>query len=520
MSKEIRTKFTQEEALVKDIGISVEDNIIFNGVYDRKQMDDFWKEDIDDATDLPRDIIMSITDYDEKYDISLLPVYLGIKGDVVIFKSKYTSDSGGPKLLFIPEKSPYVMVKTEQSLDAAYHEWFCAAILINQIKNQRYWQTRCLCSIYGIYSGGPPEIKSKKLLCWGSPPEPETEVHYLFYERVLGITLEKWLQKHQPSNDVLSMIWQIISVLEVLDKHHITHYDLHSGNIIVKPVKKRFSFDIPIFISEKTQNKVYVSNECKPVIIDWGRTTVQINGESFYSDVIQQFGITKEHRPGFDLYTILFVIREDLIACKYPHKEVIIVLTKMLEQFEWFLISDSARKQLYKRFMNTSMSTDLLPLLVTVEAVRPVKYYMTVFSQIPEIKSWLLERQDPKHEDYQEYAGKQQLNFYETHPYKSLVYGRKLIEHGMYEGMPIGMFVSMVEYALKHNLSKEQQDYYDKRFDDNLLKLESLINDLKYKHDEPKYMIANNLVHLLTRGNINNVKKVNTLKDKFFSLYK
>lgn len=130
----------------------------------------------------------------------------------------------------------------------------------------------------------------------------KTKSVYIITEKIEGYTINDLIKNNKVDfNDWLFIFLQILLSLEIAQrKLEFTHFDLHTGNVIVQTTKN-ISYDINI-----DQNRYSIQNsKLSPVIIDFGLSTVKLNGKTVGSKDFPHYGMLNFMVQGFDMYKFL-----------------------------------------------------------------------------------------------------------------------------------------------------------------------------------------------------------------------
>ncbi|ABF82128.1 hypothetical protein MIV098L [Invertebrate iridescent virus 3] len=119
-------------------------------------------------------------------------------------------------------------------------------------------------------------------------------------EFVDGRTLKTFLQSKRSSwMDFLNIFFQILLGLEIAQNRlNFSHYDLHTDNIILVPVER--SFTVSLYGSNYT-----VKHDYRPVMIDFGLSSVHTKGKTLGQTNLENKGIFGHMSPGYDIYVFL-----------------------------------------------------------------------------------------------------------------------------------------------------------------------------------------------------------------------
>lgn len=126
----------------------------------------------------------------------------------------------------------------------------------------------------------------------------------VMYEKIPGDSLEHHLKDNLTFDDFLNIFIQILIALEVGQKNiRFCHFDLHSGNIILRKLTDPFTYTVVL------GNKRYdvTAINYMPIIIDFGMSTVT-DGESktVGSYYFSRYGMMNYMISGADMYKLLF----------------------------------------------------------------------------------------------------------------------------------------------------------------------------------------------------------------------
>jgi hypothetical protein len=129
---------------------------------------------------------------------------------------------------------------------------------------------------------------------------------YVVYEKIPGNSM-----KHMISNKMLDysewldIFSQLLIALEVAQrKLNYSHFDLHTGNVMVREVKEGLTYSVNLDGETITfKNKKYV-----PVVIDFGMSTVTDHStqETIGSYYFERYGMMHFMVPAFDMYKFMY----------------------------------------------------------------------------------------------------------------------------------------------------------------------------------------------------------------------
>lgn len=140
----------------------------------------------------------------------------------------------------------------------------------------------------------------KKKLC--QDKKASSMSAYVIYENVPGRSVEYLLMNDIIDYDEFMQIYiQILYGLEIAQREcQFTHFDLHPGNVMVR----EGNFDSYSFVLDDklitVKNPRYI-----PVIIDFGMSSVTVDGTTVGSFSFPQYGMMNYMIPGYDAYKFL-----------------------------------------------------------------------------------------------------------------------------------------------------------------------------------------------------------------------
>ena len=125
----------------------------------------------------------------------------------------------------------------------------------------------------------------------------DTNIPHILYEKIDGIPLSNITFK-----EWLIIFLQILLSLELAQKEYrFTHFDLHTGNVLIKILDKPTDYTVYLDnIEYKIQNISLI-----PVIIDFGLSSIYSNGQSIGKTTLSMYGIVPYIIPGYDMYKFL-----------------------------------------------------------------------------------------------------------------------------------------------------------------------------------------------------------------------
>lgn len=118
-------------------------------------------------------------------------------------------------------------------------------------------------------------------------------------QKINGPLLTEWVKKATRDDILIVLIILLYNLDMIHSKTGFTHYDLHTGNVIVETYPDKFSFRI----ADK-----YVSSRFVPKIIDFGLARIEIGGTVFHHQGLESVGITSEPNIMYDVYKLIMFL--------------------------------------------------------------------------------------------------------------------------------------------------------------------------------------------------------------------
>jgi hypothetical protein len=211
------------------------------------------------------------------------------------------------------DKSELFVVKTPQSPDNdnLNHEAVVGFYALNKLRrflpNFMY--------VYGYTKCSPAAIENKSVKSWCTSLYPN--VSYLFTENIKNsVPFSDFIvDTTVKTDDIFLVFLQVLNALNLAyKKYGYTHYDLHSGNIMVRKYKKKIA--IPFFgTGDKVES--YIVSHYVPYIIDYGFSRIQIGNIKLGKIGLEYYGIdVNQAFPLFDTYKIICFLGEKLVQSK------------------------------------------------------------------------------------------------------------------------------------------------------------------------------------------------------------
>jgi hypothetical protein len=128
---------------------------------------------------------------------------------------------------------------------------------------------------------------------------------FIVYEKIPGDkdikTLGDLIDNKLSFNKWLVIFFQLLLALEVAQREvGFTHFDLHFDNVMIRK-QENFEYSVPLDMSTYTiKNPEFI-----PVIIDFGRSTCNIDNETIGTYSFEELGVLNHMVPGQDMYTFM-----------------------------------------------------------------------------------------------------------------------------------------------------------------------------------------------------------------------
>jgi hypothetical protein len=172
----------------------------------------------------------------------------------------------------------HIVIKRSKSskFDEITYRDFCVGINLNKILNEAPFFVRTL----GCF-------------------QHKNQFH-IATEFIDGINLKDFIQsKKNNFSHFLNIFFQILLGLEVAqNKLNFAHYDLHTDNIILVPQNNTFE----VFLHGYNY---IIKNNYKPVMIDFGLSSVHSKNQTLGQKSLESKGIYNHLSPGYDIYVFL-----------------------------------------------------------------------------------------------------------------------------------------------------------------------------------------------------------------------
>jgi ubiquinone/menaquinone biosynthesis C-methylase UbiE len=184
---------------------------------------------------------------------------------------------------------------------------------------------------------------------------------YVVYERIKGMSLADFVESIKTKEDMdnlISYLVQIVFAIKVAqDEIGFVHYDLHSDNILLRPLDEIVTVEYII------NNKVYkIKTNAIPTIIDYGLSHFQYKDIQFGIINRENTGINSTRTPkGYDLYKLFhFVLMSVLFG--NSDEEKFNDISWILQYYEYHYNNNNSSPQkedpygIYKAFYDMTNS--------------------------------------------------------------------------------------------------------------------------------------------------------------------
>jgi len=183
----------------------------------------------------------------------------------------------------------------------------------------------------------------------------------IVYSKVNGISLSEMLKDGMEFHTWLRVFFQLMLALEIAQrKANFTHYDLHVKNVMIRDQLKH-GYSVIVDNTTYTINSKYL-----PVIIDFGTTTVAVDGRCVGSYDYTNSGVFYFVMPGHDMYRLM--VSSYCSASNSSTRNGILKLFKFFSQHEpSYVHSDEEIRIVNKEFCSkliSSKAASLTPMMM------------------------------------------------------------------------------------------------------------------------------------------------------------
>src|SRR5579885_2896330 len=170
----------------------------------------------------------------------------------------FLAAKGGSNLKFIIKSNTHPLAGA-----LTVHELFIALVVTNRL--------RAYCPnfsfVYGGFVCGTPNT-AKGEICEGA-----LEIPYMIYEYIFGYNLRDYMSKQYEPREVIAAMLQVYFALRIAKEkgNDFAHRDLHTANVIMRPLKQKTAIKYVIFNSKTNSNETYyVYSSYVATLIDYG----------------------------------------------------------------------------------------------------------------------------------------------------------------------------------------------------------------------------------------------------------
>lgn len=238
--------------------------------------------------------------------------------DAIALSASFSEDTNLFVIKAPGEKNPF---------NDIIHEVFVGFYALNRIRakvpNFMY--------VYGFTKCNKPVLNQREVLSWcTSGTNFQT---YMITENITNSQpIETIIQNNITGEEFLAIMLQIFNALNIAYKNFgFTHYDLHTNNILVKVYKEPVS--IPFYGGVSDEILGYVYTRYVPYIIDYGLSSITVNGINFGVLGGEKYNITPGPFPMYDIYKILGFIAEALIISRKVNPDILDITNRLFQFF-------------------------------------------------------------------------------------------------------------------------------------------------------------------------------------------
>ncbi len=256
------------------------------------------------------------------------------------FASSTESTEGYALLSNFKSINNMIIIKTtrnkEHDLNILY-EYFIGTIGLNKLRNL----TPNFSYTLGIFKCSPLPIDQNKNIVQKNFCVDNIKDHrfYVVYEKIIGESFGSFIRNMNTNpNSIIGFISYIIQIALSLyiaqEEINFVHYDLHTENVILRPLEKEDNYKIKYTID----NKIYtIKTNAIATIIDYGFSHFTYEGAPFGVVQFTHLGVlpTRTNR-GYDFYKlIMFAFAETMNYNKIINGKVI--YGKAFTEVSWLL---------------------------------------------------------------------------------------------------------------------------------------------------------------------------------------
>jgi len=202
-----------------------------------------------------------------------------------------------------------VKIPKDHNNTTSLREYFVALFAINKL---RYLLPNFMYT-FAAYNGPSPLIEKK---VWNGKYINNKKNMYVINEYIKGENVTTLLRtKKLTFSSWLLCFIQLLLALEVAQREvEFTHYDLHTGNVILTNQKHSYKVNAGF--------TTYSIKNCKlvPVIIDYGIVTIKSEKESIGTCAFKNYGMVNYMLPGYDMYKFIIFSLKNAKSKKVKNK--------------------------------------------------------------------------------------------------------------------------------------------------------------------------------------------------------
>lgn len=201
---------------------------------------------------------------------------------------------------------------------------------------------------------------------------------FVLYEKIPGKSVNTILQGNEIGfNQWLVMFAQVLLSLEIAQrKCKFTHFDLHSGNVMARPVS---GMEYSLSIDEST----YIMSDISilPVIIDFGMSTVEVDDVTVGSHDFSCYGMMHYMVQGYDMFKFLCYCTKD---SRYTKS-----LDKMLDLFRFYGSDDpyNIYTKRYPALVKTINKYCSIGTYSKMATYTPLQFFLWIYKEYNDILS-------------------------------------------------------------------------------------------------------------------------------------
>ena len=224
----------------------------------------------------------------------------------------------------------------DEGFDDIIREYYIGLVALNRL---RYFVPNFMYTL-GAFICPFPDKHIPKTMCT-SPSNDKTA--FVIYEKIPGQGADTLLENNMINfPQFLEIFIQLLVALEVAQREcRFTHFDLHSGNVMIRPVE---SFEYSVSLDNNTYD--ITVNSMLLTIIDYGFASVYVDNRSIGQFGYEKYGMMNFMVPGYDMYK--FLIYSASYARDLKTQKAIMQLFRFYGDDDTYKIVETGRKGLSK----------------------------------------------------------------------------------------------------------------------------------------------------------------------------